>query len=253
MNQLKNKTALITGGSGGIGFGTAVAFAKEGASLVLTDINEQALEKAKSTLEKEQNAHVLTIAADGCDEEAVKAVIEKTVGHFSRLDVLINTAQASKSGLPLIRHSQEDFDLAVYTGLYATFFYMKHAFPYLRQTKGSVINFASGAGISGGIGQASYAAAKEGIRALSRVAAREWGEDGINVNVVCPLALTETLKKWRDDFPAQYAENIKNIPMQRFGDPEKDIGRVCVFLASDDASYISGETLSVQGGSNPRP
>ena len=101
--------------------------------------------------------------------------------------------------------------------------------------------------------RASYAAAKEGIRALSRVAAREWGEHGVNVNVVCPLAMTPSLEKFKREYPERYADNIKNIPLGRFGDPKEDIGRVCVFLASDAASYISGETISVQGGSGLRP
>lgn len=253
MDILKNKTAIITGGSGGIGYGIATAFAKEGANLVLTDIKAENLQKAKVTLEADHKIQVLSLVADGSDETAVKTVIEKAIGHFNHIDILVNNAQASKSGVLLADHSKGDFDLAIYTGLYATFFYMKYAFPYLKQTKGKVINFASGAGMSGGMGQASYAAAKEGVRALSRVAAREWGEFGINVNVVCPLAMTPGLEKWREEYPEKYAENIKNIPLQRFGDPEKDIGRVCVFLASEDAAFISGDTISVQGGSGLRP
>lgn len=253
MSILKNKTAIITGGANGIGYGIAVAFAKEGANLALTDINEAALQQAKSNLENGYGVQVLPIIADGSDEKAVEGALQKVIGNFNHIDILVNNAQASKSGVLLADHSKGDFDLAIYTGLYATFFYMKYAFPYLKQTKGKVINFASGAGMSGGMGQASYAAAKEGVRALSRVAAREWGEFGINVNVVCPLAMTPGLEKWREEYPEKYAENIKNIPLQRFGDPEKDIGRVCVFLASEDAAFISGDTISVQGGSGLRP
>ena len=253
MGILKNKTAIITGGASGIGYGIATAFAKEGANLTLTDINDEGLQKAKKTLESNHAIKVLPVVADGSDEDAVKNVIEQTIKHFNHLDILVNNAQASKSGVLLEDHTKGDFDLAIYTGLYATFFYMKYAFPYLKQSKGTVINFASGAGISGGMGQASYAAAKEGVRGMSRVAAREWGQYGINVNVVCPLAMTEGLVKWREEYPEKYNENIKNIPMQRFGDPEKDIGRVCVFLASEDASFITGDTISVQGGSGLRP
>lgn len=99
---------------------------------------------------------------------------------FGRIDVLINNAQASKSGVSLVDHTKEDFDLQPTAGLYAAFFYMKHAYPYLREAQGSVVNFASGAGISGRLGQSSYAAAKEGIRGMTRVAANEWGKDNIN-------------------------------------------------------------------------
>lgn len=139
--------------------------------------------------------------ADGGKEEEVKAAIEKGVAHFGKLNVLINSTQTSASGLTLVEHTEADFDKAIYSGMYATFFYMKHAFPYLKETKGSVINFASGTGISGKPGQSSYAAAKEGIRGLSRVAANEWGEYDINVNVVLPLVMTDKLAQWGKENP----------------------------------------------------
>lgn len=253
MSEFTNKTVLITGGARGLGFGIASAFAAEGANLVLTDIIQDTLETAKKNLIQKYNVKVFTAKADGSDENAVKTTIDKTIQEFDSLHVLVNNAQASKSGLSFVDHSKEDFDLAIYSGLYAAFFYMKYAFPYLKETKGAIINMASGAGMHGSPGQTSYAAAKEGIRALSRVAANEWGEYGINVNVVCPLAMTEQLAKWKEEFPEAYNKNIKNIPMKRFGDPQEDIGRTCVFLASSAASYISGETISVQGGSGLRP
>ena len=253
MSEFKNKTILITGGARGLGFGIASAFAHEGANLVLTDIIQDTLETAKKNLIEKYKIKVLTVKADGGNEAAVKSAIDQTIQEFGSLHVLVNNAQASKSGLPFIEHSKEDFDLAIYSGLYATFFYMKYAFPYLKESKGSIINMASSAGMYGRPGQTSYAAAKEGIRALSRVAATEWGEYGINVNIVCPLAMTEALAKWKQEYPDAYAENIKNIPMKRFADPQEDIGRVCVFLASSAANYISGETIAVQGGSGLRP
>ena len=137
------------------------------------------------------------MGADGADEAQVRHVVEEAAKKFGKIDVLINNAQTSKSGTMLEDHTKEDFDLAVYSGLYATFFYMKACFPYLKETKGAIINFASGAGLFGKAGQSSYAAAKEGIRGLSRVAATEWGPHGINVNVVCPLAMTPGLEAWR--------------------------------------------------------
>ena len=123
----------------------------------------------------------------------------------------------------------------------------------MKETKGAVVNFASGAGLFGRIAQSSYAAAKEGIRGLSRVAATEWAPDGVRVNVICPLAMTEGLQKFKEEYPERYEQTIKGVPMGRFADPEKDVGGVCVFLCSDEASYVTGETITLQGGSGLRP
>ena len=253
MKRLNGKVAIITGGGKGIGFGIAQAFAEEGSNLVLTGRTESRLVEAKKKLEEMYGIEVLPIVADGADEEAIKNVVAKTVEKFGKIDTLVNNAQVSKSGLPLVEHSKEDFDLAIYSGLYAAFFYMRECFPYLKESKGSVINFASGAGLFGKLGQSSYAAAKEGIRGLSRVAAAEWGPDGVRVNVVCPLAMTESLQQWRDNFPDLFEKTIQGIPLGRFADPKEDIGRVCVFLASEDAHYVTGETITLQGGSGLRP
>ena len=254
MKRLDGKTAIITGGGKGIGYGIARAFAREGANLVLTGRTLSRLEDAKAKLEKDfPGVKVLPITADGADEEAIRNVVKKTAETFGHIDVVVNNAQVSKSGLPLVEHTKEDFDLAIYSGLYAAFFYMREAFPYLKESKGAVINFASGAGLFGKLGQSSYAAAKEGIRGMSRVAAAEWGPDGVRVNVVCPLAMTESLAQWKEAYPELFAKTIQGIPLGRFADPEQDIGRVCVFLASDDASYVTGETITLQGGSGLRP
>ena len=253
MKRLNGKVAIITGGGKGIGFGIAQAFAEEGSNLVLTGRTESRLVEAKKKLEEMYGIEVLPIVADGADEEAIKNVVAKTVEKFGKIDTLVNNAQVSKSGLPLVEHSKEDFDLAIYSGLYAAFFYMRECFPYLKESKGSVINFASGAGLFGKLGQSSYAAAKEGIRGMSRVAAAEWGPDGVRVNVVCPLAMTESLQQWRENFPDLFEKTIQGIPLGRFADPKEDIGRVCVFLASDDAHYVTGETITLQGGSGLRP
>ena len=131
------------------------------------------------------------MAADvsaGKDNEAVvQHVVDGAIAKFGRIDALVNNAQASASGVTIADHTMEQFDLALYSGLYATFLYMQKCYPHLKETRGSVVNFASGAGLFGNYGQCSYAAAKEGIRGLTRVAANEWGPDGINVNIVCPL------------------------------------------------------------------
>ena len=266
MGYFTGKTLLLTGGgrsvlsngkAGSIGYGIATAYAKEGANLVITGRNMKKLEDAKEELERLYGVKVLPVQADisaGADNAAVaKAVVEKAVAEFGGIDVLINNAQASASGVTLVDHTTEQFDLAIYSGLYAAFYYMQAAYPYLAKAKGSVVNFASGAGLFGNFGQCAYAAAKEGIRGLTRVAATEWGPDGVNCNIICPLVMTDALKKWKEEYPAVYEQTIKGIPAGRFGDPEKDIGRTAVFLCSEDAKYISGETITMQGGSGLRP
>lgn len=266
MGFLTEKTAIITGGGravlsdgscGSIGYGIATAYAKEGANLVLTGRNVKKLEDAKEELERLYGIKVLPVQADvsaGADNEAiVQNVVKQAIDMFGRIDVLINNAQASASGVPLEEHTTDQFNLALYSGLYAVFYYMKACYPYLKETKGTVINFASGAGLFGNYGQCAYAAAKEGIRGLSRVAANEWGADGINVNIICPLAWTAQLENFEKAYPEAFKENVKMPPAGHFGDTEKEIGRVCVQLASPDFKYMSGETLTLEGGMGLRP
>lgn len=266
MNFLKDKTAIITGAGfaalsdgkcGSIGYGIATAYAKEGANLVITGRNVEKLEKAKQDLEGKYGIKVLAISADiseGSDNEKIASdVVKKAVEEFGRIDVLINNAQASASGVTIQDHTTQQFNLAMYSGLYATFYYMKACYPYLKETKGSVINFASGAGLFGNYGQCSYAAAKEGIRALSRVAATEWAKDGINTNVICPLAWTSQLENFQNAYPEAFKANVKMPPAGHFGDSELDIGRVCVQIVSPDFKYMNGETLTLEGGMALRP
>lgn len=267
MGFLTGKTAIITGGgrptplqdgtAGSIGYGIATAYAREGANLVLTGRNMQKLQDAKEELERLYGIKVLAVSADvsaGNDNEAtVKEVVRQAIDAFGRIDVLINNAQASASGVSIAEHTTEQFELALYSGLYSAFYYMKACYPYLKETKGSVINFASGAGLFGNKGQCSYAAAKEGIRGLSRVAATEWGPDDINVNVVCPLAWTTQLEQFEKAYPEAFKANVHMPPMGRYGKTEQDIGRVCVQLASPDFKFMSGETLTLEGGMGLRP
>lgn len=266
MGFLTGKTAIITGGgfaalkdgsAGSIGYGIATAYAKEGANLVLTGRNVSKLEEAKKRLEAEYGIEVLTVQADvsaQADNQAVvQNVIDQTIEKFGRIDVLVNNAQASASGVKLEDNTTDQFDLAIYSGLYATFYYMKACHPYLKETKGSVINFASGAGLFGNYGQAAYAAAKEGIRGMTRVAATEWGPDGINVNVVCPLAWTAQLEKFQEEYPDAFKANVHMPPMGHYGNVETEIGRVVVQLANPDFKFMSGETLVLEGGMGQRP
>lgn len=266
MGFLTSKTVIITGGGravlqdgscGSIGYGIATAYAKEGANIVVTGRNVKKLEEAKAELEEKFGIKVLPVQADvsaGTDNETTVAnVVKQAIDTFGRIDVLINNAQASASGVTLADHTTEQFDLAVYSGLYAAFYYMKACYPYLKETKGSVINFASGAGLFGNFGQCAYAAAKEGIRGLTRVAATEWGPDGINVNVVCPLAWTAQLENFEKAYPEAFKANVKMPPMGHYGNVETEIGRVCVQLASPDFKFMTGETLTLEGGLGQRP
>lgn len=266
MGSMDGKVVIVTGGgratlrdgsAGSIGYGIGRAFAREGASLVVTGRNPAKLDAAREELGREFGARVLPVVADvsaGADNEAtVQAVVDAAVAEFGRIDVLVNNAQASASGVTLADHTMAQFDLAVYSGLYATYLYMQKCYPHLRETRGSVINFASGAGLFGNYGQCAYAAAKEGIRGLTRVAATEWGPDGINVNVVCPLAWTAALEGFKEAYPDAFEANVHMPPMGHYGDVEAEIGRVVVQLASPDFKYMSGETLTLEGGMGQRP
>lgn len=266
MGFFTGKTVIITGAGravlsdgrcGSIGYGIATAYAKEGANLVITGRNVKKLEEAKKELEEKYGVQVLTVQADihaGADNMATaKEVVRQAVEKFGGIQVLINNAQASASGVTLADHSMEQFDLALYSGLYSTFCYMQACYPYLKESKGSVINFASGAGLFGNYGQCSYAAAKEGIRGLTRVAANEWGKDGINVNVICPLAWTAQLEQFANAYPDAFKANVKMPPLGHYGDSELEIGRVCVQIASPDFKYMSGETITLEGGMGLRP
>lgn len=177
MGMFTGKTVIVTGGgkatlkdgsAGSIGYGIDIAFAKEGANLVITGRNVAKLEAAKESLEAEYGIKVLPVQADvsaGQDNEAVvQHVVDEAIAAFGRIDALVNNAQASASGVTIADHSMEQFDLAIYSGLYATFLYMQKCYPHLKETRGSVVNFASGAGLFGNFGQCSYAAASPASR-----------------------------------------------------------------------------------------
>lgn len=243
--RLEEKVALITGGASGIGRGIALAMAKEGAKVVIVDVNDEQGEATVAELNELTEAHL--IISDISKRENITQIVAETVDVFGALNILVNNAHVSNQK-PFIHTEQEDLDLSFNTGFYPTFYLMQEAYPELKKSKGKVINFASGAGINGQPTQASYAAAKEAIRGLTRVVANEWGPDGINVNIISPLAMTSGVEQWREHAPEQYEQMVESIPLRYVGDPEEDIGRVAVFLASDDAKYMTGQTLMVDGG-----
>lgn len=244
--KLQGKVGIITGSASGIGKGMALAMAKEGAHIVIVDVNE---EKGKDTLaEVNQYTEGMLFIKDISKKESAHEIVADVVKRFGKLDILVNNAHVSRQA-PFMETTQELFDLSFGTGFYPTVHFMQAAYPELKKTKGKVINFASGAGIDGQVTQTSYAAAKEAIRGVSRVAANEWGPEGINVNLISPIALTPGVEQWRENAPELYEAMLNKIPLRRLGDPEQDIGRVAVFLASSDADYITGQTFMVDGGS----
>lgn len=244
--KLKGKVSIITGGASGIGRGIALAMAKEGATVVIVDLNPEKGREAEAELQ--QYSQATFIQADISDKNNIKKVVAETVGKYGTIHIMVNNAHASRQVL-FTETSQDDLDLSFNTGFYPTFYFMQECFPYLKENKGKVINFASGAGLDGMPMQAAYAAAKEAIRAISRTAANEWGPYQINVNCISPIALSPGVEAWKNHMPAEYEAMVQKIPLRRLGDCEHDIGRVAVFLASEDSDYITGQTIMVDGGS----
>lgn len=252
MKRLEGKVAIVTGGGRGIGHGITLALAKEGAKVTITGRNLETLEKTVAEL-KEMGLDVFPVACDGGVREQVKNVIAKTVEHYGKLDIVVNNAHVSNLK-PLEELTDEDMNLSLNSGIWAVFYYMQEAFPYLKESgHGKIINFGSAAAIKGMPLQGTYAASKEAVRGLTRVATNEWGKYGICANVVCPFAESAGMKTWAKDFPTEYQAIIDQVPLKRLGDPETDIGRVVVFLASDDSNYITGDTFNVDGGGATRP
>jgi NAD(P)-dependent dehydrogenase (short-subunit alcohol dehydrogenase family) len=244
--KLKGKVGIVTGSASGIGRGIALAMAKEGAKIVIVDVNE---EKGKETLaEVNKYTESMLFIKDISNKENVYEIVEEVVKKFGKLDIMVNNAHVSRQA-PFIETTQDHLNLSFGTGFYPTFHFMQAAYPELKKSQGKVINFASGAGLDGQVTQTSYAAAKEAIRAISRVTANEWGPEGINVNLISPIALTPGVEQWRENAPELYDAMINKIPLRRLGDPEQDIGQVAVFLASSDSDYITGQTIMVDGGS----
>lgn len=249
--RLEQKVAIVTGGIGGIGQGIVRHFLDEGAKVLVVDIAPQS-DGEQRVADLAQGRDAAYLERDISDPANADGIIAEAVSRFGKLDVLVNNAHASKQA-PILETTQEMWDLSLGSGMYATFHLMRAAHPHLRATAGSIVNFASGAGITGLPNQVTYAAAKEAIRAMSRVAAHEWAADGIRVNLVSPVALTPGIQGWAKQFPAEYEAVVQGVPLGRLGDPQDDIAPVVAFLASDDSRYVTGQTIMTDGGSNMRP
>ncbi|HJG55122.1 SDR family oxidoreductase [Staphylococcus arlettae] len=247
MTRLDNKIAIVTGGAGGIGSGIVRAYVKENAKVVIADIAEEKGRTLSTELNK-QGYETLFIKTDLSNKESLKSCVDQTIQTYGQIDILINNAHASRMN-NFLDITEEDLDLSFNTGFYATFYLCQMVIPHLKETQGNIINFGSGAAVKGDKNQGSYVVAKEAIRGITRVIANEFGEFGINANVISPIAYSEGVDQWRKDNPEYYNQVIQGIPLQKFGDVEKDIGPVAVFLGSKDAQYITGQTVMVDGGS----
>ncbi len=240
---LIDQVIIVTGGASGIGGAITTVLSERGASVLAVDLNEEAGNKKQSSNPEK----IVFLKGDISKQEVAEEAVKMAISKFGKLTGLVNNAHASRQK-PLMELTEDDWSLSMNTGFGGTLNFMKAAYPELKQTKGAIVNFGSGAALVGQKNQASYAAAKEAIRGLSRVAANEWAEDGIRVNIVCPLALTEGVEKWKETNPDQYKEVAKQNPMNRFGDPQKDIAPVVAFLLSADSQYMTGQTLMADGG-----
>ena len=246
--RLNGKVAIITGGGSGLGKGAALAMAKEGAMVAITDLTLERLQLTQQLIEG-VGGKCLSIACDSGKREQVKACIDKTVAKFGTVDILVNNAMSVKKESEIIDINDEELDFALRVGLYGVLYMMQEVFPYMKEKqKGRIINIGSSAASSGLEGRGVYAAVKGGVHSLTRVAGREWGRFGITVNLVSPVALNEKHLEMMDKNPEYFSQIAETMPLRRWGRAEEDFGRTLVWLASDDADYITMNNILVDGG-----
>lgn len=244
---LEGKVAIVTGAGKGIGRGVTLALAKQGAIVVASGRNLQALEETVDLVAREGGTATAAIC-DISDPVQMERLADRTGSEFGTIDILINNAQGQMGRGRLLDVPSDDFAAALTTGPLATFLMMKACYPHLRGG-GVIVNFGTGAGLRPDpIGYGCYTATKEAIRALSRAAAVEWGPEGIRVHSVVPLAGSDALVAWADRNPEESQRFFDSIPLGRVGDPETDIGRAIVFLCGPDSGYMTGNSLLLDGG-----
>ena len=245
MKLLENKTAIITGATRGIGRGIAIEFAKQGANVAFTYSSSV---EAANALENELKLFGISVKgyqSNAANFDAAQELVNNVLTEFGTVDILVNNAGITKDNL-LMRISEQDFDSVIEINLKSVFNLTKAVIrPMMKQRRGSIINMSSVVGLKGNAGQANYAASKAGIIGFSKSVALELGSRNVRSNVIAPgfieTEMTDkldekTVQGWRD-----------SIPLKRGGQPE-DIANACVFLASDMSSYITGQTISVDGG-----
>lgn len=242
---LTDKTALVTGGSRGIGRAIALAFAREGANVAVvyagnSDAANQTVEELKAL-----GVDAQAWKCDVGDFEAAGAVCKEVIARFGGVDILVNNAGIIRDGL-ILSMKEEDFDAVVNTSLKGAFNFTKHLYSHMmKKRRGRIINMASVSGLMGNAGQANYAAAKAGVIALTKTTARELAGRNVTCNAIAPgFIRTDMTEKLTDKVKES---TIAAIPMKRMGDPE-DIAAAALFLASDAAGYITGEVIRIDGG-----
>ncbi len=242
---LENKVAIITGASRGIGKAIAFAFAKEGAKLALCATNSELLESVSAEIESKFGSKPIHFAFDIREASKIEEAVKKTLDTYSRIHILVNNAGATRDQL-LALMSEESWDFVLSTNLKSVFLFTKAVIkPMIRQRIGRIINLSSVVGIIGNPGQANYAASKGGVIALTKTTARELAKRNITVNAIAPgFIQTDMTAKLGEKIEA---EMMNTIPLARYGEA-KEVADLAVFLASDQASYITGQVIGVDGG-----
>lgn len=245
MKRFENKIVLVTGAGRGIGASIAKRFASEGAEVIVNySGNDEAAQKTVDEITA-TGGQAQNYKCSVNDSESVKVMIDEIIKEFGRIDILVNNAGITKDGL-MLRMTDEDFDRVIDVNLKGTFNCTKYVSKYmLKQKSGKIINISSVVGLSGNAGQVNYSASKAGIIGITKSAAKELSSRGITVNAVAPGYVDTDMTKVLSDNIRN--EILKNIPLQRMGNVE-DISNCVAFLASEDASYITGQVISVDGG-----
>ncbi|MDY7043858.1 MULTISPECIES: 3-oxoacyl-[acyl-carrier-protein] reductase [unclassified Virgibacillus] len=243
--MLKGKNALVTGASRGIGRSIALELAKQGANVTVNYAGSE--DKAKAVVEeiKAMGSNAFIVQADVADEASVKSMIKEVVSNFGSLDILVNNAGITRDNL-LMRMKEEEFDQVINTNLKGVFVCTKAVTrQMMKQRAGKIVNVASIVGVSGNPGQANYVAAKAGVIGLTKTTAKELASRNIHVNAVAPGFISTDMTDALTD--EQQKEMLAMIPLNKLGEPE-DVAKVVRFLASDDANYITGQTIHIDGG-----
>ncbi|ARE36069.1 SDR family oxidoreductase [Rhodococcus sp. D-46] len=248
MGKLEGKVALITGAGQGIGQGIALALAKEGAVIAVAGRTESKLHTTCGLL-ADIGARGEAVVCDVSKKDDITDAVDRTVELFGGIDILVNNANDCKPG-PLLSVLDEDFERSFATGPLATLRMMQASYPHMNSRGGGVIiNMVTSAAVRWDASNyGAYGSIKEGMRSLTRAAACEWGKDNIRVLNVAPHAKTPALQWWMEKNPEEAAAFVAGIPLGRVGDPETDIGRAVVFLVSEDAGYLTGATIPLDGG-----
>ncbi|SFE24100.1 NAD(P)-dependent dehydrogenase, short-chain alcohol dehydrogenase family [Lentibacillus persicus] len=252
MGRLEGKVAIVTGGAGGIGQKTSETFLKEGAKVVLVDMNEELLNTAKSNLQ--HLGEVIAIKADVTSEDDVKNYVNETVEKFGHINIFFNNAGIEGKVAPIVDQEIEVVDKVLKVNVHGVFLGLKHVLPVMsRQKSGSIINTSSDAGLSGDPGIAPYAASKHAVVGFTKTAALEVASNNVRVNSIHPTSVNTRMMRSiesgvnpEDDSKAK--EDLTNeIPLGRYGETH-EISNLVLFLASDESSFISGSQYRIDGG-----